>query len=147
MTGIRSRICAGECGGLCREQGDKIGRSSGLVPLAAWASPGGRDDAALKGKHKPHLVSFPVIVTELSRRSLNIFGCCFTLGLSLAMLACLFFSVFARCEQIFREDGGQDDCGVGIGWVLVGVAFVVIAVYSLYRFYGMWREGEDVVGK
>ncbi len=25
------------------------------------------------------------------------------------------------------------DCGVGTGWLLVGLAIVVIAVYSLYR--------------
>jgi hypothetical protein len=90
---------------------------------------------AAKGKHKPHRVSFPVIVRELSQRTLEICGCIFTLGLSLAMLAYLFFSVFARCEQIFQEDGGQYDCGVGIGWVLVGLAFVVIAVYSSYFLY------------
>ncbi|MDD1702318.1 MAG: hypothetical protein LUQ31_05000, partial [Methanoregula sp.] len=70
----------------------------------------------MKGKNKPHRVSFPVIVSELSRRSLNLYGCCFTLGLSLAMLVFLFFSVSSRCEQIFRENGGQYDCGVGIGW-------------------------------
>jgi len=76
-------------------------------------------------------------VREVSRRSLEICGCCITLGLSLAMLTCLFFFVFARCEQIFREDGGQYDCGVGIGWVLVGLAFVAIAGYSAYLLYGM----------
>jgi len=90
---------------------------------------------AAKEKHKPHRVSFPVIVRELSQRTLEICGCCITLGLSLAMLAYLIFSVSSRCEQIFREDGGQYDCGVGIGWVLVGVAFVGIAVYSTYHLY------------
>ena len=97
---------------------------------------------AAKGKHKPHRVSFSGIVRELSRRSLEIYGCCITLGLSLAMLACLFFSVFARCDQIFGEDGGQYDCGVGIGWVLVGGVFVVIAGYSLYRLVRSVAGGE-----
>ena len=95
-----------------------------------------------KEKHKPYRVSFPVIVREVSQRSLEICGCCITLGLSLAMLIYLFFSISARCEQIFSEEGGQYDCGVGIGWVLVGLAFVAIAGYSVYRLYGMRGEGE-----
>ncbi len=70
---------------------------------------------------------------ELSLRTLNVCGCCITLGLSLVMLAYLFFSISARCEQITREEGGQ--CGVGIGWVLVAIAFVVIAVWSGYQVY------------
>ncbi len=57
------------------------------------------------------------------------------------MLFFLFFSVSFRCEQIFRENGGEYDCGVGIGWVLFGVAFVGIAVYSLYRLYGLCCDG------
>jgi hypothetical protein len=72
---------------------------------------------------------------------LEIAGCCITLGLSLAMLAYLLFSISARCEQIFRENGGEYDCGVGVGWILFGFAFVVIAGYSLYRLYGVLREG------
>jgi len=96
-----------------------------------------------KGKHKPHQVSFPGTVRELSPRSLNIILCCITLGLSLAMLAFLIFSVSTRCEQIFREDGGQYDCGVGIGWGVVGIAFVGIAGYSVYRLYELWREGME----
>lgn len=90
----------------------------------------------------PHRVSFPVTVRELPPRSLNIILCCITLGLSLAMLAFLIFSISTRCEQIFREDGGQYDCGVGIGWGVVGLAFVGIAGYSVYRLYGLWQEGE-----
>jgi hypothetical protein len=90
-------------------------------------------------------VSFPVIVRELSRRSLEISGCCVTLGLSLAMLIYLFFSISTRCEQIFRENGGEYDCGVGVGWLAFGLAFVIIAVYSLYRLYGLWREGKQGV--
>ena len=91
----------------------------------------------LKEKHKPHRVSFPHIVRELPRKSLKIYGCCFTLGLSLVMLACLFLSVFARCEQIFREDGGQYDCGVGIGWFGLAAGLAGTGVYLGWMLYQM----------
>jgi hypothetical protein len=94
---------------------------------------------AAKGKHKPHRVSFPVIVRELSLRSLMIYGCCFTLGLSLVMLAYLIFSVSSWCEQIFRENGGQYDCGVGIGWFGLAAGLAGTGVHSgwmLYRLTG-----------
>ncbi|MDO8871655.1 MAG: hypothetical protein Q7V05_02860 [Methanoregula sp.] len=76
-------------------------------------------------------------MTEPSTRSRDFYGYCFTLGVSVIMLIYMLIMISSRCEQIFRSG---DDCGVGIGWGLVGLAFIVIAIWSGYRLYTMQRE-------
>ena len=74
-------------------------------------------------------------MNDRTPRSWDIYGYCFTLGLSLAMLVVVIVIISSRCLRIFRTG---DDCGVGIGWVGIVVVCVGFAVYSGYRLYGLW---------
>ncbi len=60
--------------------------------------------------------------------------------MSLVMLAYLFFSVLAQCEQIFRENGGQYGCGVGIGWFCLAAGLAGTGGYSGWMLYRLNRR-------
>jgi hypothetical protein len=53
------------------------------------------------------------------------------------MLAYLILSVSTRCEQIFRENGEEYDCGVGVGWLGLAAMFVGTGIYSGWMLYRM----------
>jgi hypothetical protein len=82
-------------------------------------------------------------VHEPSPRTLEKYIYASSVFLCVLCLMLIFVFVSRQCERIFMEDGGQADCGVGLGWVGLGVAVVLVAGYSAYRLYGMYRQGPD----
>jgi hypothetical protein len=65
----------------------------------------------------------------------------YAFALLVCVLALVIMVVFVseQCGQIYAEDGGAYDCGVGVGWLALAGAFVVAAGYAGYRLWGVWR--------
>nr|WP_321352598.1 hypothetical protein [uncultured Methanoregula sp.] len=71
-----------------------------------------------------------------------IYAYSFVLLISLFMLAATIIFVFLHCQRVLALDSSPGTCGVGIGWVLIGMAFAAIAGYSGWQVYRIMQQGE-----
>jgi uncharacterized BrkB/YihY/UPF0761 family membrane protein len=76
-------------------------------------------------------------MTRPKTRTWELWSYGFVLVLSLFMLAATVIFVFLHCRLVLAADSIPGTCGVGIGWVLVSLAFVAIAGYAGWQLYGM----------
>lgn len=78
---------------------------------------------------------------ESPRHSKEILVFTSSLAISILFLLFIFFFVTYRCSQVMMEAGGTPSCVVGDIWAWVAAAFLLIALFSLYRVNRLMRSG------
>ena len=78
---------------------------------------------------------------ESPQRSREVLVYTCSLAISILFLLFIFFFVSYRCGQVILEAGGTTGCVIGSVWLGLSVAFLVIALFSLYRVDRLMRGG------
>jgi hypothetical protein len=60
--------------------------------------------------------------------------------ISLGMFAAVLLFISSHCERVLEQTGAPGACGLGVGWILICIAFLVIAGYSAYQLYVMQKK-------
>jgi len=83
---------------------------------------------------------FPITMNALFPRPWDAIAYWLTLIISLAMAIEVILFTSSHCDQVYQQTGVPGACGLGIGWIIVCMAFLVIAGYSAWELYGLHKE-------
>lgn len=79
-------------------------------------------------------------MNDLLPRPWDAIAYCLVLLVSLGSLLAIVFFISSHCEWVYQETGVQGACGLGIGWVIVELVFLLIAGYSGWQLYTIRNE-------
>lgn len=88
----------------------------------------------------PDPAELSLTMNDLLPRPWDAIAYAIVLLISLGMLLAVVFFISSHCEWVYQETGIQGACGIGNGWILFELPFLVIAVYSGWQLYGIWKE-------
>lgn len=65
----------------------------------------------------------------------DLYAYVFSLIISLVMFAAVLLFISSHCERVLQSTGIPGACGLGVGWILFSLSFLVIAGYSAWEIY------------